>query len=653
MKHKRIFLKILLLVLLVVSGLYVQNVMDRRNSPERILDSSEITVHRELRRYDSLCWIYLETDIERAATLARLGLALAQSSDECYFTGKFYSHLGFSHYYSSRYDSAMHCFERMLSVAERMKRENMKQAAEMEADACTNIGITYDVQGKLQETIRNYLKGLEIAERNNLTTTCELLYANLGRAYYCLKNNHKSLYYYTRDIELCSALNDSSKMCYAYLGLSNIYLDRQEYDEAFLYALTAYRLAMNHPNTTVENKIFSLQTLTEIHIKSGTDSNRAIEYAKLALQYSEIWNSPVHIANSLRQMSYAYLQRGEYSLAEQAALRALASDSTDTYANALLYEYIARVNIMTGNSDKATNAFNRQIELNSAYSNKNYQTALSEMEVIYETEKKELQISTLKEEKHLILWLVIAIATVLMFGLTTLFLLWRWTVQKKRLAEQQVAQLEQEKQLVATQAVLDGETHERIRLARDLHDGLGGMLTGIKLNLENVKNGAISSEADMECFKNALGILNESIHELRRVAHHLMPETLSSYGLKPAIGDFCRSLSSDIDFDWFGNDTRLDPKLEVVIYRIIHELVNNSLKYSGASQIMVQVMQDIDRIAFTVQDDGCGFDPSAVTHGMGLSNITTRVASFGGKIQIDSKANEGTETNVEFRILYK
>jgi signal transduction histidine kinase len=138
--------------------------------------------------------------------------------------------------------------------------------------------------------------------------------------------------------------------------------------------------------------------------------------------------------------------------------------------------------------------------------------------------------------------------------------------------------------------------------------------------------------------------------ELRRVAHHLMPEALSRFGLKPALGDFCRSLSQIIVFNWFGESERLDRNLEIVIYRIINELVNNALKYAGASQILVQVMQEADRIAVIVQDDGCGFDTSSETTGMGLANIRNRIASFNGIIQIDSKENEGTEINIELRI---
>ena len=87
-----------------------------------------------------------------------------------------------------------------------------------------------------------------------------------------------------------------------------------------------------------------------------------------------------------------------------------------------------------------------------------------------------------------------------------------------------------------------------------------------------------------------------------------------------------------------------------MIYRSIHELVNNALKHAGADKIMVQIIQEPNRIAFTVQDDGCGFDPSAEAQGMGLQNIRTRIASYNGIIDINSKAGEGTEINVELRI---
>jgi signal transduction histidine kinase len=223
----------------------------------------------------------------------------------------------------------------------------------------------------------------------------------------------------------------------------------------------------------------------------------------------------------------------------------------------------------------------------------------------------------------------------------------RSNVQKKRLAEQQVKQLKQEKQLIATQAVLDGEVQERIRLARDLHDSLGSILAVAKYNLIRIKQISTFEKDDMECYNKTLTLLDDSMDEMRRVAHHLMPQALSRFGLKPSISDFCDAHPA-VQFAWYGEESRLDVKLEEVIYRIIHELISNALKHSCASHIFVQVVQEPNRIAFTVQDDGRGFDPKTVTTGMGLSNIRTRVASFGGTINIDSKAGEGTEINIEF-----
>ena len=110
-------------------------------------------------------------------------------------------------------------------------------------------------------------------------------------------------------------------------------------------------------------------------------------------------------------------------------------------------------------------------------------------------------------------------------------------------------------------------------------------------------------------------------------------------------------MSPLIVFNYYGDETRLDLKLEALIYRCIHELVNNALKYAAASQIMVQIIQEADRISFIVQDDGCGFDPSVETEGIGLKNVRSRVASVGGDIQIDSKAGEGTEVNADFKIM--
>jgi signal transduction histidine kinase len=174
--------------------------------------------------------------------------------------------------------------------------------------------------------------------------------------------------------------------------------------------------------------------------------------------------------------------------------------------------------------------------------------AVEELNIKYDTEKKEMQISSLEEEKRLMTRLSVAVGGLLLLGLAVLFFHWRWMIQKKRiaeqqqqLAEQQVKQLEQEKQLSATQAVFDGEVKERSRLARDLHDGLSGKLTSMKISLQELKQIAEFDDNNQEQYNIVMETLNDSVQELRRVSHNLMPLTLSRSGLKAAVRQFVPS----------------------------------------------------------------------------------------------------------------
>lgn len=161
-----------------------------------------------------------------------------------------------------------------------------------------------------------------------------------------------------------------------------------------------------------------------------------------------------------------------------------------------------------------------------------------------------------------------------------------------------------------------------------------------------MKSYSIIDEADVNRFFNALEMLDQSIIEFRRVAHHLMPETILRNGLKVSIEDLCRSIPN-AHFQYFGANRRLDNRLEVMLYRCTFELVNNAIKHSKAQNINIQLVIDDRLISLTVQDNGKGFDPKTVTYGVGLENIKTRVSAYNGKINIYSAPGSGTEINIE------
>lgn len=221
-------------------------------------------------------------------------------------------------------------------------------------------------------------------------------------------------------------------------------------------------------------------------------------------------------------------------------------------------------------------------------------------------------------------------------------------IYRSRLNKQKIKQLEQEKQLVATQALLDGETAERSRLARDLHDGLGGLLSVLSLNLNEIEGSAMTEE-QKGYFIKASEILDESNKELRRIAHHMMPASLMKVGLKTSLADFSQAIPG-VSFQYQGKDIRLDERLEVTIYRCAYELINNAVKYADATKIDVQLLVEDYFISLSVLDNGKGFNPDNVTEGSGLANLKTRIATFNGKLYIDSSVDKGTEVTIEIEL---
>jgi two-component system NarL family sensor kinase len=194
-------------------------------------------------------------------------------------------------------------------------------------------------------------------------------------------------------------------------------------------------------------------------------------------------------------------------------------------------------------------------------------------------------------------------------------------------------------------------------LAGDLHDGLGGLLTGVKLKLSSMKENAIITSENLAHFNHALDLLDTSITEMRRVAHNLMPETLMHYGLQTALADFIRQVEPEglpiIRFNTFGNDLRYEKELEITLYRISQELVTNSIKHAHAKQIDIQLFTEGNRICVQIVDNGIGFDPERPDPsktGKGLKNIRDRVTAFNGRFEILSQHGKGTESTIEFLI---
>ena len=204
---------------------------------------------------------------------------------------------------------------------------------------------------------------------------------------------------------------------------------------------------------------------------------------------------------------------------------------------------------------------------------------------------------------------------------------------------------------------MKGEEKERTRLAKDLHDGLGGMLSGIKHSLNAMKGNLVMTPENHQAFERSMDMLDSSIREMRRVAHNMMPEALVKFGLDTALKDFCNDINQSgtlhINYQSIGlENIEVEQTTSITIYRILQELVNNTMKHAAAKSAIVQVSKTDNAISITVEDDGKGFNTLVLegTKGIGWSNIQSRVEYLKGKLDVQSATGKGTSVHIELNV---
>jgi len=200
----------------------------------------------------------------------------------------------------------------------------------------------------------------------------------------------------------------------------------------------------------------------------------------------------------------------------------------------------------------------------------------------------------------------------------------------------------------AIKAIVEGEERERLRIANELHDGLGQYLSAANMHLNTVYSDSESlPETTERSFKTGLNMLKHAISETRSISHNLLPKAIQDYGLKMAVESLVNEMRStqDLSIHLFQNYNAetLPGNIQINIFRIIQEALNNAIKHSNGTVININLVNSGGELICTVEDNGSGFDPSNVANeGLGLQSMKTRVAAMSGNLDIDSKINSGT-----------
>jgi len=520
-----------------------------------------------------------------------------------------------------------------------------------------NIANCYNYLEQYEMALASYIEITPYFEKLNNKAYLSLLYDVMQMIYQNMEVYDKAIFYGEKALELSSEQKESNQRGNILMNLSINYAKANppQTQKALEGYNEALRIARLNQNLYLESSILINLGDHYYHIKNY---EKAKDYYTEVLPLVISLDDQKGICMVKRGLSYYELFQKRFDAAEGLILEALSIAKKNRFLieEKECFSSLAEVYLAQNNYRKYHEFAQLHDSVSDIILNEKILRSTKDLEIKYESEKKQAQINLLEKDKKLQSIYVFALMGTSVFVLVLGFFYFRNQKRKRLLIEkdaelktQRISELEKEKQLTASQALLDGESAERKRLARDLHDGLGGMLSVVKLNLINMKGNAILPETDVPAFHNALEMLDSSIRELRRVAHNLMPESLMRYGLKPALNDFCRTIDR-VKLHFFGDEQRIDEKYEVAIFRIAQELVNNAIKHSGAEQINVQVIQEKTRINLVVQDNGVGFDTNTLQpeKTTGIRSIRSRVESLGGQLEILSYPGKGTEFQVNF-----
>ncbi|MBI5856167.1 MAG: sensor histidine kinase [Sphingobacteriales bacterium] len=565
--------------------------------------------------------------------------ALSEMANDCYM-GK-------------KYDSASWYWDKALDTA---------IAYGFGAEELHNLRIALNhicfLKGDYTRAMRISAEGLAKAEQLGDVNRMAHFNNVIGYIYMKLRDTTKAGFYFRNHLKNARSINDSVEVAHALYNLGDLAITEKKYDEAigyFTLALDGYA-AIKVPGIfdRIERKAFISNKLAQCWKLKGN--------LPQALQYTVPPLAATNMTSSVNPYDKAdfFINAGDIynrMLIPDSALKflrkgldiAVEIDHQEFKRDA--YEQLALV-------------FSRKKIYDSAFV---YQQLFSKLkdsiaeeissEEIYQRDA-DLQIERQEQVQKIALerqrlWRNIIIGVAALLLLTVIFLLNRYQLKQKNRYQQELNRQQNE----LFNAIAAAQDQERKRIAQDLHDTLGSVLSAAKLKLAAAKE--LKPEWSREDhFQTGISLIDEASAELRNISHNIMPAALSRLGLVAALKNLSTAISSNsnvqISFSSHDFTKRLDEQKEISIYRIILELINNAVKHAQASLVTVQLIKYPGYINIMVEDNGKGFDyKTALSQkkGIGLGNIISRVEFLKGEMDVDSKPGRGTSVFIDVPLI--
>lgn len=649
------------LIFIVMAFVYVKSQSYNKDSLQNIIDQLRKlpTDTAQVRQLREVGYSIIEKDSALSKALFEEALAKSLTVNDIDAVTNSYRMLGTWYNAFGNEDRSLDLYRASLQSA------TSNNHLYLMAGACFNIGIIKYEKGEYDSCINYYLRAAEIFESPKVFDDKSLkqrvldkkksdLYFSISAAFNSLKNLSKADEYIDKAIAIATSYKSAITVANYMQQKADNYYENGNTEKALQIRLEHLPQleAGDFSRTPLQG---AYQNIAQEYFELGKIDSSKI-FAEKSLLTAEELGITNGIANANWQLGRIAMEEKQFALAEKYLNKCSAYflQSDDPIQKRSYYDVMHQLMAVKGNYKEAYLYFEICHSLNDTILNSERTKQFSEIEARYQSEKKDTQIklqnASIKQKNTLNILLSGIVAALLVIG----FLAYRNYRHKQTLQQQRIAELETEKQLAATEAVLKGEEQERTRLAKDLHDGLGGMLSGIKYSLNTMKGNIIMTPENVQAFERSIDMLDSSIKEMRRVAHNMMPEALVKFGLNTALKDFCNDINQSgalkIIYQSIGLENAvIDQTTAITIYRIVQELLNNTMKHAAAKNAIVQVSKSDGVLAIEVEDDGKGFDTSILkqSKGIGWTNIQHRIEFLKGKLDVSSHPDNGTSVHIE------
>ncbi|WP_417602124.1 tetratricopeptide repeat-containing sensor histidine kinase [Owenweeksia hongkongensis] len=531
--------------------------------------------------------------------------------------------------------------------------------------------VVVEKKGDWTEAVQGFKRAIDIRLQGHWHSEAGQSYLHLGNLYYREGEMHElssrfdladssfilALRAYQHGLEQEILAADSLWMAHSFLNIGavnyKLFRDRE--------ALRNYKSAMLiFEKTNQYSFVTDVWSNMALVYKNRGEIDSASYYFKSAREsYKFSENIKNWISANLNLSSLYFYDAPLQSITYLMEADSLSIHLGGVVQQAQVYEQLYRLHDSLGNLEKALLYLQNYISIKDSLLTKDFKS--EELSVRYESGRqkeliekqrnenlrKELALSKSKSEKQ-ILWVGLTIALVSVGSLLALG--WykkrvRFVIQKQRekISAQKIDQLKKEQAVKTIEALLQGQEKERGRISEDLHDRLGSTLSAVRMQIEAY--GESVDTSDSESVKKLLALVDRAIEETRSISHNLISGVLARFGLEAALKELQENfnVSQRVKVHLkIGELNSMESEFEVVVFRIVQEILNNALRHSDAENIWIDVGMREDTLRLEIKDDGSGFDLEQKSTGMGLKNINTRVTRLEGNLNIASHLGGGT-----------